>query len=106
MRKLAKKTITADTRMGTQSDRMETTRTSRLGARSCRAGAGARVREDPLAGAPRAGEQGSGAGVKPEPARGACGRCGPVVAGDPAPPGPPRRILLRSDPHPRERAPG
>src|ERR1051326_7262160 len=65
MRKLAKKTITADTSTGTQSDRMETMRTSRLGARSCRAGAGSRVREDPLAGAPRAGEQGAGAAVKP-----------------------------------------
>src|ERR1051326_1205915 len=69
MRKLAKKTITADTSTGTQSDRMETMRTSRLGARSCRAGAGSRVREDPLAGAPRAGEEGAGAAVKPESGR-------------------------------------
>src|ERR1043166_2418701 len=66
MRKLAKKTITADTSMGTQSDRMETMRTSRLGARACRAGAGARVRQGPLVSAPPAGEQGAGAAVKPE----------------------------------------
>src|SRR5260221_4985205 len=73
IRKLAKKTITADTRMGTQSDRMGTMRTSRLGARLCRAGVGSRVREDPLASAPRAGEQGSGAAVKPGCARRAGG---------------------------------